>query len=318
MSPEFSLPHILQGEELNKVFHEALLRDYPLLYYCHNFTWGNWIDNNNCNMIPTYNYSQEFVKNTEHAIQKYMRNFDQIKHGTDYEKVKHVHDFCVANFHYDYTYHEYLYSILSPLFYNVGVCSGISNFVKLALDYLQVKSFVVHGEVEDKDRKGATENHAWNIVKINDTPYHLDVTWDICKSNEGMSSCLRHDYFNISDSVISYDHIIPNNVPSCLSSSHDYFVMNSLRACNLSELRMIIEKNLNNGITCFQTKLQLKNIRDTEAIKKKADVIATEQYSSKNIHNVDIKPLVIPLNLVPSFKDVKRDYLLFEFKFKQN
>ena len=63
------------------------------------------------------------------------------------------------------------------------------------------------------------ENHAWNIVKLSDGYYNVDVTWD--DSEQG-----RYLYFNKSDIDFSKDHQrkeLSINLPSCSGEKYRYY-----------------------------------------------------------------------------------------------
>lgn len=63
-------------------------------------------------------------------------------------------------------------------------------------------------------------NHAWNIVKIGGKAYHLDMTWDINLSSNGVIS---YKYYLISDQEAARDHDWKRNVPACTARRGSMF-----------------------------------------------------------------------------------------------
>lgn len=104
--------------------------------------------------------------------------------ASDYEKIKAVYDYICANVTYDYTNLEddsYLlkYTGYAALLNGTAVCQGYAVlFYRLMLE-LGIDARVI-ASIE-------AENHAWNIVGLDDLYYNMDATWDA-----GMSS---YSYF---------------------------------------------------------------------------------------------------------------------------
>ena len=125
---------------------------------------------------------------------------------TEYQKEKVIHDYLVKTIVYD---HEALnsanhideaFNVLGPLLKKRAVCWGIACAFKLLCDYCQIKSFVVIGNTIPRQ---GDAGHAWNMVKINEETFHVDVTWDI-KEKGDISFC--YDYFNLDDKLILANH----------------------------------------------------------------------------------------------------------------
>ena len=86
-----------------------------------------------------------------------------------YAKVKAVHDYIVSHVDYDYTYTRYTaYDALSS---GKAVCQGYSLLTYKMLLELGVPVRIVTGKANGGD-------HGWNIVKLGQYWYNLDVTWD--------------------------------------------------------------------------------------------------------------------------------------------
>ena len=101
----------------------------------------------------------------------------------------------------------------------MGVCEGIAKSVKVLCDALGIWCIIVISEANPE--KKIKYRHAWNIVKIGKTYYHLDATFDLSLSK----TLTRHDYFNLSDDAIFRDHepIMTDYVP-CTDGSHFYYL----------------------------------------------------------------------------------------------
>lgn len=174
---------------------------------------------------------------------------------SDFQKEIFVHDFILNNVEYDPTCENDGARSESYTVYGVFVekkagCEGISKAVKLLLNILDVKCIVVGGAV---DRR----NHVWNIVKMKNFEYNLDVALDmLCMAHQGV---MRYDYFNfraVDDPGRTWngDHILPectaieyNYVIKAggFVSSYDRLVMYMVRCLKKKKNCMYIKVNFN-------------------------------------------------------------------------
>lgn len=105
------------------------------------------------------------------------------------DKALVAHDYMAATYHYDETYASIYPSIL--LTDGKGVCQSYAYLYQ----YLMAKNGVkCYTAISD------SLNHAWNIVGIGDSYYHVDVTWD--DPVPDLHGSVRHDYFLIPDSTL--------------------------------------------------------------------------------------------------------------------
>lgn len=111
---------------------------------------------------------------------------------TDMEKALKLHDYLVLHTKYDLGHQMNpdsdgitSYDIICN---NAGVCQGYAQAYKDLLRRAGVESIMVSSD---------DMNHAWNMVKIDDNWYHVDVTWDDpVPDYEGR---VKHTYFMMSD-----------------------------------------------------------------------------------------------------------------------
>ena len=166
---------------------------------------------------------------------------------TDVEKTLILHDRLALHCEYDNDTFESDYENMPQSSYNAygvlvlrdAVCMGYA----LAYDYLLEQVGI------QSDHCSSDElNHAWNIVYINNTPYHVDVTWD--DPVWDVSGRVRHENFlrstngfietgHIKDGKSTIDY---NNTPT--DTTYDnYFWQSYETAFQL----------LNNEIYCFNS-----------------------------------------------------------------
>lgn len=136
---------------------------------------------------------------------------------TDYERLKYIHDWLVENTIYSNTDQEYESEADGPIVYGQALCEGYSKAFMYLAQSLGYPSVCVVGVAN-------LDDHMWNMVKIRNNWYNVDVTWDDpdnpTDDNDGTD--LRHDYFLICDAEIRLDHrvIRPNMMPT---SPYGYF-----------------------------------------------------------------------------------------------
>lgn len=122
---------------------------------------------------------------------------------TTTEKLKALHDYLTQYSEYDSTYEEELAvygkgnlpsNTAYGLFKNkLAICSGYADTYALLLDKLNIENFKV-----------ASETHVWNVIKIDNEYYHIDVTWD--DPTDNTLNVLVDKFFMIStDTLFEYD-----------------------------------------------------------------------------------------------------------------
>jgi len=107
-----------------------------------------------------------------------------------------IHDYLISHTVYDESLNRTGgYELLA---YGTTVCQGYAEIYMDLLNRCGIPCVIVSSE---------RMNHCWNLVKIGENWYHVDVTWDDPVSDRhGLTS---HKFFLISDSLISsaeYDH----------------------------------------------------------------------------------------------------------------
>ena len=109
----------------------------------------------------------------------------------DEEKIKQAHNYIINNSKYDKDRSDNnIVNYKSDTAYGTllegySLCGGYTDAMELFLEDLNIKSYKI-----------ASENHVWNAVNLNNTWYHLDLTWDDPITNDG-SDILEYNFFLI-------------------------------------------------------------------------------------------------------------------------
>lgn len=136
------------------------------------------------------------------------------------EKIKVIHDYMVLNCEYDYN--NYLkktvpresYTPRGALINKKSVCQGYAETFQLFMNSLDIPCQIVTGTANGG-------GHAWNVVKIKNKWYHIDVTWDDPVPDE--KGRIRYRYFLIPDKVMEQDHNWNRaQTPKCTSGSNKF------------------------------------------------------------------------------------------------
>lgn len=223
----------LDIKDVHNVFFLMRL-DHPEIFWVTSFKYSYYKDSPNIIFTPEYLFEKSKIKEHQKAMTSRIDKLTRIIKDnckTDLEKELYIHDFICKNVTYDKLKKPYSHEIIGPLGHGVGVCEGIAKSVKVLCDALNIWCMIaICGNNPDK---GIKYRHTWNIIKINNTYYHLDVTFDntMTKSNQTSYNLnnnqdidIRYDYVNLDDTAIFRDHeplIAP--APKCNDNSHFYY-----------------------------------------------------------------------------------------------
>ena len=167
---------------------------------------------------------------------------------SDYEKEKALHDYLVLKSVYDSKDGDYSHNIRNIIDADKGVCDAYSYTFKMLCDFAGIPCKVVIGSVEDVA-------HAWNVVKIDDKWYYIDVTND---DSTDVNGKVKYDFFNLTQSDLQAKGYVWDTLktPVCDSDKYNYFVYNNLLLKNMTDMKNLIEKTVNNQkkTVVFRTK----------------------------------------------------------------
>ena len=198
--------------------YNSILNDHPLLYYLPNkfICIRNKFNNNIYDrfLLKLKNlYTIQQIITYDNALEKVKKTLSEIiKDRSEIEIEKYICQYFLKNIYYrvDNIYNQNAGMVLVN---NVGQCSGIAKAAKLMLGWCGIDSIVVNGFAIDP-RSGQTNAHAWNIVRVENQLYHLDMTFMLNANNKN-SKPYRYLFFNYTDEEIAVTHKWDCKIPTC-------------------------------------------------------------------------------------------------------
>ena len=109
-----------------------------------------------------------------------------------------LHDYLAVHVAYDYenlrrgTVPDVSYTAYGALVLGTAVCQGYAQAYRVLLDRCRIPNAYVSSDGMD---------HGWTMVKLGNSWYHVDVTWD--DPTPDTPGRAKHDYFLLSDSAIA-------------------------------------------------------------------------------------------------------------------
>lgn len=118
---------------------------------------------------------------------------------TDYEKELAIHDWLTLNCTYDQkalgifkSYTEHSDDPYGALINGIAICKGYTYSFQMLMDMLEIPCVTISAENDTGDE------HAWNMVCLEDSWYYVDVTWDDPVPDESGRRAI-HTFFNVSE-----------------------------------------------------------------------------------------------------------------------
>ncbi len=172
------------------------------------------------------NYTEDDVEKIKDELNKVAEKLSEYVDGlegkTEFEKEVIIHD----RLSYDVVYsdleefpREY-HTAEGPLLEGIGVCDGFAKALQLAYNKAGIDSIIVLGVIN--------EPHAWNLVKIENEWYHVDLTSS--HSVYADTGVVNHGYFNLNDENMKKFATmdVEDILPKATSNKYNFYVANDL------------------------------------------------------------------------------------------
>ena len=138
-------------------------------------------------------YNEQEINYINEFIDSFIKNNITTNMST-VDKIKVFHDYIINNTTYDSNYDLYTdkdkypthpYNAYGLITENKAICSGYTDVMAIYLNKINVPNYKI-----------ASDEHVWNYVFVNNSWYHLDLTWDDPVTNNH-KNVLLHDFFLI-------------------------------------------------------------------------------------------------------------------------
>lgn len=231
---------------------EALFADHPELFYIKNEYSVSTIEaltgtNVEINLLYDVDNKYELEKKIKNIEKEIERIISKVNVADKFDIELQIHDILAEDIEY-YKYEniedvpDYCHNIYGALIEKKAVCDGFAKLYQVLLSKHGISSIIVVGNLEG-------QAHAWNMVELGDSWYHLDLTSDI--SIKEQENVVIHSYFNVTTEEISETHTISKKdiLPEAKSQEYNYYyIMNKSITDEKnfsSKFENIIQNNVN-------------------------------------------------------------------------
>lgn len=262
-------PKQVQGVYLN------VLYDNPVFFYVNQSVikmsglTGYYV------LYPEYLYTNSEIELLNLKIHNVLQRIDvkaRAIRSNEFALEKYLHDSVVKSVAYDY---ESLkkqdcfnaHSIVGAFLDKKAVCEGIAKAFKLLCNEYGMKCIVVLGKADPSGNFDEDSYHAWNLVKVGNSSYHVDVTWDNMFDRE--IEHISYDYFNVTTSDILKDHQPIGKLPLCTDTRLNYFYCTNNFVATYKDLVSLIQQHINAKNIMFKVSPSSIEFSSMEIVKAK-------------------------------------------------
>lgn len=271
---EIIIPSALASAQVQEIYLRVLY-DNPLFYFV-NQTVIRIVSKAVFHvLLPEYLYMANEILALNKDIRRVVSKV-AIKANTMLSNIfrveKYLHDSVVKSVAYDYDSLKKndcfnAHSIVGAFLENKAVCEGIAKAFKLLCNEFGMKCIVVLGKANHDGDFTGNDYHAWNLVKIGNESYHVDVTWDNMY-DKGLQH-ISYDYFNVTTEQIMLDHQPIGNLPLCNSTRLNYFYCTNSFVSTYEELVALVEQRFDSNAIMFKARKDRGEFQLSQELKEK-------------------------------------------------
>ena len=182
----------------------AVYHDHPELFWLNTIFTCRYDQNKICAELELeFNMTLEELTASSKTFYNITNEIlSQVQNLGTYEKESRLHDILIERVEYDKGADKNQ-SAYSALVDGKSVCAGYARAYQYLMQRAGIPCFYCTGY--------AGQDHAWNIVGLDDGYYNVDVTWDDTEGGQ-------YDYFNKTDEMYADTHVrreLSVNLPKC-------------------------------------------------------------------------------------------------------
>lgn len=257
---------------IDKAF-TCVMVDYPEFFYVDGYKYTEYTRDNKVEKIVftgKYTYDKEEIKRRQELIDSKVAEIlaGMPDSADEYVKVKYFYDVLVTGTEYDI--HSVDNQNICSVFMNgKSVCQGYAKALQYLMNRAGMECCLVLGNVI------GGEGHAWNLVSVNGSWYHVDATWGDAfylfgnqqQVEEVKSSVINYDYLCVTTKQILMTHQpdMPVELPECVSMADNYFVREGLYFTEYDGERLagVFEQAVARGQETLTVKCSDREVYDT-------------------------------------------------------
>ena len=230
----------ITAEEM-RIVVDAYRRDHTEHFWFGNEYKMSYNSTSILKVIPTYTMEGAALEEARRAFDAALDSMvaDLSSVASEFERELILHDRLAATVTYTTT--QNAHNAYGALVEGKAVCEGYAEALQCLLHRVNIQSLLVFGSSVNPST-GMEEGHAWNMVRIDGSYYHTDLTWN----DQGRS--LYHAYFNQTDAAITEDHKITATayaLPVCSSQAANYFTVRGglISAYSVEQIAELLKNN---------------------------------------------------------------------------
>lgn len=268
------VPANLLPPQIQDVYLKVLY-DNPIFYYINQTVVRMTGEAGYYILLPEYLYTNNEIEKLNQDIQNVLRRID-VKARTmlsnEFRLEKYLHDSIVKSVAYDYDSLQKndcynAHSVIGAFLDKKAVCEGIAKAFKLLCNEYSMKCIVVLGKADPCGKFDGDTYHAWNLVKVGNGSYHVDVTWD--NMFERKIEHISYDYFNVTTEDILKDHQPMGQLPTCSDVDLNYFHCTKSFIGTYEELVLLIVQRISARSIMFKIKPGSSEFKSMDEVKAK-------------------------------------------------
>ena len=260
---------------------QAFFADHPEVFYVNNqytVSTKKTMFNSYVEVSLVYNVEskedlESKIVSIETKINEYLEN---IKDKDDFASELFIHDKIGKDVEY-YTYEKIddvpqeCHTIYGVFIDNKAVCDGFSKALQILLDRKGIENILILGTLEN-------EAHAWNLVKLDNEWYNIDLT-----SNKAIKdvddNIILHTYFNCTTSTFEKTHVFENKdiLPEANSDKYNYYKQTNRIITASSNFNTKFKQMLDNNDNKYLLEFATSGINNVP--EKMVDFLSANKYS---------------------------------------
>ncbi len=218
----------LTESEILTVFYHYYA-DYPQHFWCESSMRYSISQRSNkvVQLKLSYNMTGETLQRAKTDFHNAVVSFLEIAAtGSDeYERELLLHDALAKKIVYQ-DGGKNAHDAYGALVVGKAVCEGYARAFQYLLYQSGIQCLMAEGESVNPST-GLSEGHAWNVVRISNQYYHVDLTWD---DTDDANTPVVYPYFNLTTAQINENHTISKgdsySLPNCVATANNFHVKN--------------------------------------------------------------------------------------------